>query len=625
MRVRLPLAASLAATALLVPFAGTAHAVTTTSTKVVYVADPNDDGDYEVYSMPADGSADGTLLFATSTDNDAPALSPDGTNLAYVALDSATFEYHLYVRPSDGSGSATQLTTDDEDGPAWSPDGATIAFTRYDAYPPSIWTVPATGGTPVKLTANGDDAAYSPSGAELVVDHLDATGNPAYLDLVTASNGQRAKVAGTDGGYDAVFSPDGQYLLFTKGVGDCEVDLMRVPVSGGIATKVYGASGRAAESPEYSADGTQIFWGDMDYCDTGAENVYVANADGSSPAVLRGTNADESLPTVSGGTPATLETTAPATPTLSASFAPTALTLSWGDTSTDVSEYALLMRPHGDPAPAWPTGTGVVYQGPGRSYTMTGLTTGTTYDFYVVAIDASGNASAVSALRAVTPTATPVIHAIGTVSSVSANGTFTVSWTGTAAAYKVLVGEKKKSSTGTWSAAPVYSTLVASTTAKSKSFAGAQGHSYVFRVYPLDAQGNSGSLYASTWADVPFNETYSALSYSSGWTSVSSTARWLATYRYATASSRTITLKTETQRFQVIGDKGATLGKFQVYVDGVLKATVDTYRSGSTLTRQVLYTSGVYTGLKYHTIKIVTLGTAGRPKVDIDAIGIYRH
>jgi dipeptidyl aminopeptidase/acylaminoacyl peptidase len=56
------------------------------------------------------------------------------------------------------SGSATDAD------PAWSPDGSLIAFTRRSADGPAIWTVPAEGGTPVRLLRKASDPSWAPDG-----------------------------------------------------------------------------------------------------------------------------------------------------------------------------------------------------------------------------------------------------------------------------------------------------------------------------------------------------------------------------------------------------------------------------------------------------------------------------
>ena len=63
--------------------------------------------------------------------------------------------------------------------------------------------------------------------------------------------------------------------------------------------------------------------------------------------------------------------------------------------------------------------------------------------------------------------------------------------------------------------------------------------------------------------------------------------------------------------------RATTRGKVKVYVDGVLQATVDTYRS-STQYRSVVWRQA-YSSTVTKTIRIVVLATSGRPRVDLDA------
>jgi hypothetical protein len=62
--------------------------------------------------------------------------------------------------------------------------------------------------------------------------------------------------------------------------------------------------------------------------------------------------------------------------------------------------------------------------------------------------------------------------------------------------------------------------------------------------------------------------------------------------------------------------KGVGRGKFQVWVNGVLRSTVDTYAK-TDQPRMVVYQTAV-TGTT--TIKLVNLATAGRPRIDVDAV-----
>src|SRR4051812_23526095 len=98
MRVRFLVAATLGATSLLVPFAATAHAVTTNATELVFTADPDGNGVWTMYERLADGSDAPAPLFVTSHDIGTYALSPDGTKVVYADATTAGGDYSLWVR-----------------------------------------------------------------------------------------------------------------------------------------------------------------------------------------------------------------------------------------------------------------------------------------------------------------------------------------------------------------------------------------------------------------------------------------------------------------------------------------------------------------------------------------------
>jgi hypothetical protein len=63
--------------------------------------------------------------------------------------------------------------------------------------------------------------------------------------------------------------------------------------------------------------------------------------------------------------------------------------------------------------------------------------------------------------------------------------------------------------------------------------------------------------------------------------------------------------------------KGPSRGSAQVFVDGVLKATVN-LNASSTVARPQVYAFNWSTN-GAHTIKVVVVGTAGHPRIDVDA------
>jgi WD40 repeat protein len=80
------------------------------------------DGNYEIYSMNADGSGL-TRLTNSSVFEDTPSWSPDGTKIAFASVTPGGS--HIYLLDLS-TGATTQLTNDSarDNEPDWSPDGA---------------------------------------------------------------------------------------------------------------------------------------------------------------------------------------------------------------------------------------------------------------------------------------------------------------------------------------------------------------------------------------------------------------------------------------------------------------------------------------------------------------------
>jgi Tol biopolymer transport system component len=123
---------------------------------------------------------------------------------------------------ADGS-NVRQLTTDPNGDyyPAWSPDGSTIAYwngatTGQDGGPmdAELYTIPATGGTPTRLTDNDIpdiEPAWSPDGGQIAylsTDRFD-------LRVMRADGtGDRAVYTHGNSGAAPSWSPDGTKIAF---------------------------------------------------------------------------------------------------------------------------------------------------------------------------------------------------------------------------------------------------------------------------------------------------------------------------------------------------------------------------------------------------------------------------
>ncbi len=140
-----------------------------------------------------------------------PAWSPDGNSIAYSARVHGVRQ--LFVRAIGGR-QAAQLTTSSKDcyDPFWSPNGESI----YYLTDRSLWSVPASGGTPQAVTKDVDAAAIHPDGKTLAF----ARDDKLWL---AALHGGPAKqfwpgpLAPTVPETTMRFSPDGSWLAFDNG------------------------------------------------------------------------------------------------------------------------------------------------------------------------------------------------------------------------------------------------------------------------------------------------------------------------------------------------------------------------------------------------------------------------
>jgi len=213
---------------------------------------------------------------------------------------------------------------------------------------------------------------------------------------------------------------------------------------------------------------------------------------------------------------------------------------------------------------------------------------------------------------ATAPTATPR-------AGIALSGTaipVTIAWTGAdnAGGSGVARYELARSTNGGTSWTMVSSSLTAASYASAVSSSGA----IRFRVRAVDKAGNAGA-----WATGPTltprltQQASPAVRYRGTWFTATASSLSGGSARYAKSAGAYATLTFTGRSIAFVTTTASTRGKVKLYVNGTLVATVD-LRSSSTKYRVVAWQKAWSTSAS-QTVKLVVVGTSGRPRVDLDA------
>jgi len=149
------------------------------------------------------------------------------------------------------------------------------------------------------------------------------------------------------------------------------------------------------------------------------------------------------------------------------------------------------------------------------------------------------------------------------------------------------------------------------------------GSTYRYVVKAIDGAGNQGSWAYGPSFEPLLRESSSVVQFSGAWSTVSSANYSGGSTRYASASGASASYTFTGSGIGWVTAVGPTRGSARVYVDGVLKSTVSLYAPTAAL-RRIAYVLNWNTQ-GTHTIRIVVVGTAGHPRVDVDAfVRLYR-
>jgi hypothetical protein len=166
---------------------------------------------------------------------------------------------------------------------------------------------------------------------------------------------------------------------------------------------------------------------------------------------------------------------------------------------------------------------------------------------------------------------------------------------------------------GTWT-----TVTLGSATSTSINQSLTRGTTYRFRVYATDGTSTSAAyVYGPSFKPMVSDNSSTLITYSGTWGTGSYPTYYGGTDRYASTVGASATYTFTGKSVAWIAYKSSIRGSAQVFVDGVLKATVSLYATTSTARAQVFAFNWATSGS--HTLKVVVVGTAGHPRVDIDA------
>ena len=144
------------------------------------------------------------------------------------------------------------------------------------------------------------------------------------------------------------------------------------------------------------------------------------------------------------------------------------------------------------------------------------------------------------------------------------------------------------------------------------------GHSYRFRVRAVDTSGNLGAwMTGSTFRLTHYSESSTRVRYSGSWSTSTSSVYWGGTARASSQAGAKATLTFTGKSVEFVSRRGPARGKAHIYVNGVLKATVDLYASAYQ-SQRVVWTAS-WSSSATRTITVRVAGTSARPRVDVDA------
>lgn len=186
-------------------------------------------------------------------------------------------------------------------------------------------------------------------------------------------------------------------------------------------------------------------------------------------------------------------------------------------------------------------------------------------------------------------------------------------WSGTDASGVASFALERQVDGGGWSAVGL-SSAKATSLLEGLAF----GHRYQDRIAATDKLGNTSDwVYGPILEPLVAQQADAGIGYHGTWASATNRYASGGSLRYTTTRGAYVTYSFSGMGFSWVSYRGPNRGSATVYVDGLYRGTVNLYASRY-VARQVVFAMNWSTNAS-HTVKIVAQGTAGHPRVDVDA------
>jgi len=193
-----------------------------------------------------------------------------------------------------------------------------------------------------------------------------------------------------------------------------------------------------------------------------------------------------------------------------------------------------------------------------------------------------------------------------------------IRWTGADVGTGIVRYELSRSTNG-----GAWVTLTSTLKTPSGTVLATSGSTVRFRVRAVDAAGNVGS-----WATGPtiavslVQQTSRAVHYSGSWATSSSSSYSGGSVRRATTRGASASFTFTGRGIGLVSTLASTRGTVRIYLDGKYVTRVD-LRASPTVYRAIVWQT-TWSSSHTHTIRLIVDGTAGRPRIDLDAFVVLR-